>query len=51
MKATERTLQLLKAAAKQHPLLLQLIANPPTYEHVTELPNGGNYTTQEGSQA
>ena len=45
MTATPRTLQLLKAAAKQHPLLLQLIANPPTYEHVIELPNGGNYTS------
>ena len=32
MTATPLTLQLLKAAAEQHPLLLQLIANPPTYE-------------------
>ena len=45
MKATERTLQLLKQAARAHPLLLQLIATPPTYEHVMELPNGGNYTS------
>ena len=51
MTATPRTLQLLNQAARAHPLLLQLIANPPTYEHVMELPNGGNYTTQEGSQA
>ena len=49
MTATPLTLQLLKDAARQHPLLLQLIANPPTYEHVMELPNGGNYATQEGA--
>ena len=47
MKATPRTLQLLKDAARAHPLLLQLIANPPTYEHIIEIPNGGNYTGEE----
>ena len=49
MNASPRTLQLLKDAARQHPLLLELIADPPTYEHTIELPNGGNYTTQEAA--
>ena len=47
MTATPRTLQILKDAARLHPLLLELIADPPTYEHVMELPNGGNYTGEE----
>ena len=49
MNATPLTLELLKDAARTHPLLLELIANPPTYEHVMELPNGGGYTNQEAA--
>ena len=49
MTASPRTLQLLKDAARAHPLLLQLIANPPTYEHTIELPNGGNDTSKEAA--
>ena len=49
MTATPLTLQLLKDAARTHPLLLELIADPPTYEHTIELPNGGNYTSKEAA--
>ncbi len=46
MNATPLTLELLKDAARTHPLLLELIANPPTYEHVIEVPNGGHHTRE-----
>ena len=46
MNATPLTLELLKDAARTHPLLLHLIANPPTYEHTIELPNAGHHTRE-----
>ena len=52
MEATPRTIELLKQAAERHPLLLHLIATPPTYQEHQDPHRAmrfGEFTSEEAA--